>query len=206
MNIGLFFGTFNPIHVGHLVIAGHMANSGKLDQVWLVVSPHNPLKNKKTLLADHHRLQLVKLAIDDNPKLRASDIEFSLSQPNYTVHTLAHLKEKYPQHSFSLILGEDNLRTFNKWYNYEYILENHQVFVYPRNLTVQELEEEKLKTDEGFYAEVKTHRNVIFCEDTPVMKISSSFIRESIQKGKDVRYLLTEPVFRYVDEMNFYKA
>ena len=206
MNIGLFFGTFNPIHVGHLVIAGHMANSGKLDQIWLVVSPHNPLKNKKTLLADHHRLLLVKLAIDDNPKLRASDIEFSLSQPNYTVHTLAHLKEKYPQHSFSLILGEDNLRTFNKWYNYEYILENHQVFVYPRNLTVQELEEEKLKTDEGFYAEVKTHRNVIFCEDTPVMKISSSFIRESIQKGKDVRYLLTEPVFRYVDEMNFYKA
>ncbi|MCE3295669.1 MAG: nicotinic acid mononucleotide adenylyltransferase [Crocinitomicaceae bacterium] len=205
MKIGLFFGTFNPIHVGHLIIAGHMANGGELDQVWLVVSPHNPLKNKKTLLADHHRLQLVRLAVDDNPKLRASDIEFALSQPNYTVHTLAHLKEKYPQHEFSLILGEDNLRTFNKWYNYEYILENHTVFVYPRNLTAQETEEEKLKTDAAFYNEVKSHPNVRFCEDTPVMKISSSFIRESIQNGKEVRYLLTEPVFRYVDEMNFYK-
>lgn len=205
MNIGLFFGTFNPVHVGHLIIANYMANSGKLDQVWLVVSPHNPLKNKKTLLADHHRLQLVRLAIDDNPRLRASEIEFSLSQPNYTVHTLAHLKEKHRDYRFSLILGEDNLRTLNKWYNYEYILENHQVFVYPRNLTVQEAEAENLKTDPAFFQEVKTHRNITFCEDTPVMRISSSYIREAIHQKKDVRYLLTEPVFSYVDEMNFYK-
>lgn len=205
MKVGLFFGTFNPIHVGHLVIANHMLNRGDLYQVWFVVSPHNPLKSKKTLLADHQRLQLVRLAIEDNPGLRASDIEFGLPQPSYTVNTLAHLREKYPQYNFTLILGEDNLRTLNKWYNYEYILENHSLLVYPRNLTVQETEDEKMRPDSAFYEEVKAHRNVTFCEDTPLMKISSSFIRESIRQGKDVRYLLTEPVFTYVDEMNFYK-
>ena len=144
--------------------------------------------------------------MEDNPKFRASDIEFSLSQPSYTVHTLAHLKEKYPQYQFSLILGEDNLRTLNKWFNYEYILENHRLLVYPRVLTIQEMEEENMKGDEAFYAQVRQHPHVDFYEDTPLMKISSSFIREAIRQKKDVRYLLTDPVFTYLDEMNFYKA
>ena len=203
MRIGLFFGTFNPIHVGHLIIANHLANHSDLDQIWLVVSPQNPLKEKKTLLDDHHRLQLVRLSVEDNPKLSASNIEFSLSQPSYTMHTLVHLKEKYPQHEFSLILGEDNLRTFNKWFNYEVILENYKLYIYPRNLTVQESDSDYKSN--SFYQEVIKHPNVIFCENTPLMKISSTFIREAIKNKKDVRYLLTEPVCKYIDEMNFYK-
>lgn len=203
MNIGLYFGTFNPIHVGHLIIANHMAQNEKLDQVWLVVSPQNPFKVKNTLLEDYHRLNMVKIAIDDNPKLRASDIEFSLEKPSYTSHTLVHLKEKYPSYNFSLIMGEDNLRTFHKWFNYEYILENHPIFVFPRNLTIQELESNG-EIDESII-KIRTHRNINLCENTPLMKISSSFIRNEIKEGKDVSYLLTEPVCKYVEEMRFYK-
>ena len=132
MKIGLYFGTFNPIHVGHLIIANHMAEHSDLDQIWLVVTPHNPHKQKSTLLDDYQRLQLVHLATDDYPKIKPSDIEFKLSQPNYTVNTLAHLKDHFPQHEFSLIMGEDNLNSLHKWKNYEYILENHDIYVYPR--------------------------------------------------------------------------
>ncbi len=204
MKIGLYFGTFNPIHVGHLVIANFMAEYTDLDQVWLVVTPQNPLKDKSTLLADFHRLALVKVAIDDNPKLRASDIEFNLPKPSYTITTLTYLKEKYPNDSFSLIMGEDNLRTFHKWFNHEVILEKHKIYVYPRVLTMQE-ELEVVAMSADLINDYKSHQNVEFCEDAPVMKVSSSFIRQSIKEGKDVRYLLTEPVRRYVDEMNFYK-
>lgn len=204
MKIGLYFGTFNPIHVGHLVIANFMAEYTDLDQVWLVVTPQNPLKDKSTLLADFHRLALVKVAIDDNPKLRASDIEFNLPKPSYTITTLTYLREKYPNDSFSLIMGEDNLRTFHKWFNHEVIMEKHKIYVYPRVLTMQEdLEVVAMSAD--LINDYKSHQNVEFCEDAPVMKVSSSFIRQSIKEGKDVRYLLTEPVRRYVDEMNFYK-
>ena len=199
MKIGLYFGTFNPIHVGHLVIANYMANSTDLDQVWLVVTPKNPLKKKSTLLADFHRLMLVKEAIDENLKLAASDIEFSLKKPNYTVNTLAHLLERYSQHEFSLILGEDNLRTLHKWYNYETILENHKLYVYPRAITEQE--DSFLENAHDF----SNHRNVVFCRNVPSMNISSTYIRDAIKSGKDVRYLLTEPVLKYVQEMNFYK-
>ena len=204
MRIGLYFGTFNPIHVGHLVIANYMADYTDLDQVWLVVSPQNPLKEKSTLLADHHRLALVKVAIDDNPKLRVTDIEFQLLKPSYTVTTIAHLKEKYPEHVFSLIMGEDNLRSLHKWFNHEYLLDNHAIYVYPRVLTLQEEDELKEihKETENLYAE---HSNVLLCEDAPVMKVSASFIRQAIKERKDVRYLLTEPVRKYVDEMNFYR-
>lgn len=204
MKIGLYFGTFNPIHVGHLVIANFMAEYTDLDQVWLVVTPQNPLKDKSTLLADFHRLALVKVAIDDNPKLRASDIEFNLPKPSYTITTLTYLKEKYPNDSFSLIMGEDNLRTFHKWFNHEVILEKHKIYVYPRVLTMQE-ELEVVAMSADLINDYKSHQNVEFCEDAPVMKVSSSFIRQSIKEGKDVRYLLTEPVRRYVDEMIFYK-
>jgi nicotinate-nucleotide adenylyltransferase len=204
MKIGLYFGTFNPIHVGHLVIANFMAEYTDLDQVWLVVTPQNPLKDKSTLLADFHRLALVKVAIDDNPKLRASDIEFNLPKPSYTITTLTYLREKYPNDSFSLIMGEDNLRTFHKWFNHEVIMEKHKIYVYPRVLTMQE-ELEVVAMSADLINDYKSHQNVEFCEEAPVMKVSSSFIRQSIKEGKDVRYLLTEPVRRYVDEMNFYK-
>lgn len=199
MKIGLYFGTFNPIHVGHLVIANYMADFTDLDQVWLVVTPQNPLKQKSSLLTDYHRLSMVKEAIDDNSKLRASDIEFQLNKPNYTVHTLAHLQERFPKHDFALILGEDNLRTLHKWYNYEVILENHKLYVYPRAMTDQE------QKDQEHFSDLKGNSNVFFCSGAPVMNISSTFIRNAIKTGKDVRYLLTEPVFKYVDEMNFYK-
>jgi nicotinate-nucleotide adenylyltransferase len=199
MKIGLFFGTFNPIHVGHLVIANYMAQHSELDQVWLVVTPQNPLKQKTTLLPDFHRLMLVKEAIDDNPKLKASDVEFTLKKPNYTIHTLTHLMECYPQDEFALILGEDNLRTLHKWYNYEQLLENHKLYVYPRAMTEAETETEDVSN------KLVRHKNVIFCHDVPIMNVSSTFIRNSIKAGKDVRYLLTEPVLKYIEEMNFYK-
>lgn len=204
MNIGLYFGTFNPIHVGHLVIANYMADFTDLDQIWLVVTPQNPLKVKSSLLPDYHRLALVKIAVEDNMKLRASDIEFNLPQPNYTATTLAFLKEKYPKDNFSLIMGEDNLRTFHKWFNHEHLMENYRFYVYPRVLTSQEEEEVVAigrKTENLFHL----NENIIICEDAPVMKVSSSFIRNAIKNGKDVRYLLTDPVHKYIDEMNFYR-
>ncbi|MEN9440017.1 MAG: hypothetical protein RLZ33_93 [Bacteroidota bacterium] len=204
MNIGLYFGTFNPIHVGHLVIANYMADFTDLDQVWLIVSPHNPLKEKSTLLTDLHRLALVKIAIDDNPKLRASDIEFSLPKPSYTATTLAYLKDKYPQHNFALIMGEDNLRTLHKWYNHDVILKNHKIYVYPRVLTVQE-EAEVTGINSHIGNDFAEDANVVFCDDAPVMKVSASFVRNAIRDGKDVRYLLTEPVHKYIEEMNFYR-
>lgn len=203
MKVGLYFGTFNPIHVGHLIIANYMTEHTDLDQVWIVVSPQNPLKEKKTLLADYHRLALVRAAIESDPKLIASDIEFHLPIPSYTSTTLTYLKEKHPEKEFSLIMGEDNLRTFHKWYNHVTILDNHTIFVYPRVLTVQEEAAVEGGADEtNTFAE---HPNVVFCTEAPVMKISSSFIRNAIADGKDVRYLLTEPVHAYVEEMHFYK-
>ena len=198
-NIGLYFGTFNPIHVGHLVIANYMADYTELDEVWLVVSPQNPLKKKESLLADYHRLSLVRIAVEDNQKLNACNDEFNLPIPSYTINTLAHLKEKYNSYNFHLIMGEDNLRSFHKWKNYEHIIKEHKIYVYPRVLTEQELNE-KVSINSSY-----EHPNIIKC-DAPIMKISSSFIRKAIQNKKDVRYLLTEKVFKYVDEMNFYKS
>lgn len=204
MKIGLYFGTFNPIHVGHLVIANYMADFTELNQVWMVVSPHNPLKDKTTLLTDMHRLALVKVAIDDNSKLRACDIEFNLPKPSYTSTTLAYLKEKYPENEFALIMGEDNLRTLHKWKNHETILKNHKIYVYPRVLTTQE-EAEISDINAKIGNDFSQNANVIFCEDAPVMKVSATFVRNAIKDGKDVRYLLTEPVHKYIEEMHFYK-
>ena|SRR5690554_6485190 len=201
MKIGLYFGTFNPIHVGHLIIANYMVDYTDLDQVWLVVTPQNPLKSKSSLLQDYHRLAMVRLAIENNTKLHASNIEFDLPKPSYTVQTLAYLREAHPEKEFALIMGEDNLRTFYKWYNNEEILRNHHLYVYPRALTESEREEQQpLKPN----ADLMNHPHVTVC-DAPVMKLSASFIRKAIRQKKDVRYLLTEPVHKYVDEMNFYK-
>jgi nicotinate-nucleotide adenylyltransferase len=192
MKIGLYFGTFNPIHVGHLIIANHMAEHSDLDQVWMVVTPHNPLKKKSTLLDDYHRLQMVFLATEDFPKIKPSDIEFKLPQPNYTVNTLVHLEEKYPNYEFSLIMGEDNLKSLHKWKNYEVILERHDVYVYPRIST----EEENL--------EFKNHPKVHLI-DAPVVEISATFIRDNIKKGKNIQPLLPAKVWDYIDHNNFYK-
>jgi len=192
MKIGLYFGTFNPIHVGHLIIANHMAEHSDLDQIWMVVTPHNPLKKKSTLLEDHHRLQMVFLATEGFPKLQPSDIEFKLPQPNYTVNTLAHLQEKFPQHEFALIMGEDNLNSLQKWKNYEVILQNHDLYVYPR-LDSGEM-------DAQFVNHPKIHK-----VDAPVIELSSTFIRESINKHKNVVPMLPHKVWEYIDHNLFYK-
>ena len=196
--VGLYFGTFNPIHVGHLIIANYMADYTSLDEVWLVVSPQNPLKKKESLLTDFHRLSLVRIAVEDNNKLKACNEEFSLPIPSYTINTLTHLKEKYSDCSFSLIMGEDNLRSFHKWKNHENILKDHDIFVYPRVLTEQEIDE-----NTNIKQNIK-HENIKRCE-APIMKISSSFIRKAIKNNKDVRYLLTTKVHEYLEEMNFYR-
>ncbi len=192
MKIGLYFGTFNPIHIGHMILANHLSQFTNLDQVWFVVTPLNPFKKKSSLLADHHRLQMVRIAVEDFPKLKASNIEFGLPQPNYTVNTLAHLYDKYPDYHFSLIMGEDNLQNFHKWKNYETILKNHEIYVYPR---VYENKEKSI-----FHQHDKIH-----FVNAPVVEISSTFIRKSIQNKKDVRVLLPQTVAIYCEEMNFYK-
>ena len=190
MKIGLYFGSFNPIHSGHLVIAGYMAEFSDLKQVWMVVSPHNPLKPAGTLLQDYHRFHLVELGIGSNKKLKASKIEFELARPSYTVVTLAYLQDKYPKHEFSLIMGADNLENLHKWKNFELILEHHDLYVYPRP-----------NHDGG---NLKDHPRVKWI-DAPQMELSSSFIRKSIKEGKDVRYMMPETVADYIDEMNFYR-
>ena len=189
-HIGLFFGSFNPIHVGHLIIANSMLELTDMDEVWFVVSPQNPLKERRTLLADHHRLQMVRVAIDDNYRLRASDVEFHLPIPSYTVVTLAHLADKHPDKRFSIIMGGDNLVNFRRWRNYEYILENYHLYVYPR--------------PESHPDDLASHPHVHLVE-LPMMGISSSYIREQIAAGHPPRYLLTEPVFQYLTEMHFYE-
>ena len=190
--IGLYFGTFNPIHIGHLAIANHIAEFSDLDEIWMVVTPHNPFKKKSSLLDNHHRLEMVYLATESYDSIIPSDIEFKLPQPNYTVNTLIHLQEKYPDHHFNLIMGEDNLKSFHKWKNYEVILENHDIYVYPR------VSEGQVETQ--FEEHPKIHK-----VDAPIMEISSTFIRKSIAEKKDIRPLLPEDVWKYIDEMNFYK-
>ena len=192
MKVGLYFGTFNPIHIGHLIIANHMAEFTGMDQVWLVVTPHNPLKKKSSLLEDHHRFEMAFLATESYDKLKPTDIEFRLPQPNYTVHTLAHLEEKFPTYEFSLIMGEDNLNSLHKWKNHEVILQNHDIYVYPRINT--EIAKEELINSP------KIHR-----VDAPVIEISSTFIRKSIKAGKNIRPLLPQNVWEYIDHNLFYK-
>lgn len=192
MKVGLYFGTFNPIHVGHLTIANHFTEHSDLDQVWFVVTPQSPFKKKSSLLEDHQRLEMVYRATKDYPKLRPSDIEFGLKQPNYTIDTLTYLHEKFPEHQFALIMGEDNLKSFHKWKNFELILENHYIYVYPR------LSKGKIET------KFKDHPK-IFNISAPIMELSSTFIRQEIKAGKNIRPMLPENVWGYLDEMNFYK-
>ncbi|MBO3096981.1 nicotinate (nicotinamide) nucleotide adenylyltransferase [Gelidibacter pelagius] len=192
MKIGLYFGTFNPIHIGHLIIANHMAEHSDLDQIWFVVTPQSPFKVKASLLDNHDRFEMVYRATADYPKLRANDIEFRMPQPNYTINTLTYLQEKYPMHEFALIMGEDNLKSLHKWKNYELILANHHIYVYPR------LSEGKVESQ--FNQHPQIHH-----VDAPIMELSSTFIRKSIKAGKNIKPMLPEHVWEYVDEMNFYR-
>jgi nicotinate-nucleotide adenylyltransferase len=191
MKIGLFFGSFNPVHIGHLIIGNFMATQTDLDRVWFVVSPHNPLKPKKTLARDFDRLHLVRLGIGDNPKLEASNIEFGLPKPSYTVDTLAYLREKHPQHEFALIMGGDNLATLHQWKNYEFLLANYDIYVYKR--PAYEL------------GELAGHARVRQFE-APLLDISATYIRECLRQGKSVRYLVPEPVFEYLESSNIYRS
>ena len=189
MKIALFFGSFNPIHIGHLIIANYIAETQNVDKVWLVVSPHNPLKEKSSLLNEYDRLYLVNLAIDGNQKLEASNIEFFLPKPSYTIDTLTYLKEKFPQHEFSLIMGGDNLASISKWKNYELILKNHLIYLY--NRPGHTVTENKM-----------SHIKVL---NVPHLEISSSFIRESIANGISMKYFLPDAVEKYITEMNIFK-
>ena len=189
--IGLFFGSFNPIHIGHLIIAEFMATRTALDQVWFVVSPHNPLKNRNTLAKDQARLQMVRLAIEDNPKLKVSNIEFSLPKPSYTIDTMVYLHEKYPQHQFSLIMGSDNFASIEKWKNYELLLQRYPVYIYNRK-------DWPLKTNLHKKADIRP-------QDMPLLDISSTFIRQSIMEGKSIRYMVPDNVWQYLEGSNLYK-
>ena len=191
MKVGLYFGTFNPIHVGHLIIANHFAEYTDLDQIWCVVTPQNPFKAKQSILDNHQRLEMVYQATKDFSKIVPCDIEFNLNQPNYTVNTLAYLEEKYPDYNFALIMGEDNLISLPKWKNSEILIDRYPIYVYPR----------KLKSAKN-NSQIKGQINKV---QAPIIEISSSFIRSSIKSGKNIRPLLPNDVWKYLDEMNFYK-
>ncbi|HSO87171.1 MAG TPA: nicotinate (nicotinamide) nucleotide adenylyltransferase [Draconibacterium sp.] len=191
LKIGLYFGSYNPIHIGHLAIANYIVEYTDINQLWFVVSPQNPFKKKDNLLADYHRLELVNRAIDNDDRFRASNIEFNLPKPSYTVDTLAYLQERYPGYSFVILMGSDNLENFHKWKNSEVILENYGVIVYPRP---------------GFdKSQVPVHKNIMVAEGAPLMEISSTFIRDAIKLGKNIRHFIPQRAWEYLDEMNFYR-
>jgi len=191
MKIGLFFGSYNPIHTGHLIIANYMANHTELAEVWLVVSPHNPLKDKNGLTNMYDRLEMAKLATENAEHLRVSDIEFALPQPSYTIDTLTHLHEKYPEKEFVLIMGADNLVSFKKWKNYEVLLKNYQIYVYPR--------------PGADVAEWENHPAITFTQ-TPLMEISSTFIRKAIKAQKNVQFFLPDKVIDFIEGKGMYKS
>lgn len=189
--IGLFFGSFNPIHTGHLIIANYMANYTDLDEVWLVVSPHNPLKQKDTLINMYDRLEMVNLALDHAEHVRSSTIEFSLPQPSYTIDTLIHLKEKHPAMDFALIMGSDNLLSLKKWKNYEIILRDYRILVYPR-------------PDYPVSTDLENHSSVTIT-NTPLMEFSSTFIRNAVKKGKNIRYFVPDSVLAFIESKGLYR-
>ena len=190
--IGLFFGSFNPIHIGHLILANYILENSDMNELWFVVSPQNPFKEKKSLLKDHNRLDMVQLAVKNYPKMRASNVEFSLPTPSYTVDTLTYLKEKHPDFAFSLIMGEDNLGSLHKWKNHELLLEKYQIIVYPRIFG----EEKK--------ADYLKHEN-IHQINAPIIELSATEIRNMIKEGKNTRPMLPPEVFEYLDGSSFYK-
>ncbi|MCG8412191.1 MAG: nicotinate-nucleotide adenylyltransferase [Bacteroidales bacterium] len=190
MKTGLFFGSFNPIHIGHLAIANYIIEFSDLDELWLVLSPQNPLKKKKTLLNEYERYKMVELALRNNSKIKACDIEFRLPKPSFTIDTLTYLNEKFPRNEFAIVLGADNFENFHKWKNYKEILDYYKLYVYPRpNYNMDSY---------------KDHPNINLV-NAPLMEISSSFIRKSIKENKNVEFFLPDKVYSYINDMFFYK-
>ena len=189
MHIGLYFGSFNPIHIGHLIVANHIVENTEVDKIWFVVSPHNPLKDAHSLLNEYHRLHLVELAIEDDTRFRASNVEFHLPKPSFTIDTLTYLVEKFPLEKFSVILGSDSFQNIHRWKNFENLVAHYSFIVYNRP---------------GFDIK-ETHGADVTVMDAPLLQISSTYVRQQIKTGKSVRYLLPEPVFRYVEDNRYYK-
>lgn len=189
MKVGLYFGSFNPVHVGHLIIASIARHTTDLQQVWFIVSPQNPLKPSASLLNEYHRLHMVNLSIEDDTSLKASDVEFHLPKPSYTVHTLAYLREKYPQHIFSVIMGADSFQNLPKWKNYQHIIKNHKIYIFKRP---------EVEITDTYGANIEYL-------NAPLLEISSTGIRKMIKSGIPVRYLVTEKVFREIEENSYYK-
>ncbi len=188
MHIGLYFGSFNPVHIGHLIVANHIVENTEVDKVWFIVSPHNPLKDESSLLNEYDRLHLVELAIQDNLKFRASNVEFHLPKPSYTIDTLTHLVEKFPLEKFSVIIGSDSFQNIHRWKNYEQLIARYSFIVYKRP---------------GFEI-TETHGADLTIMDAPLLSISSTYIRTQIREKKSVRYLLPHAVFKYVEENRYY--
>ncbi|MFO7868245.1 MAG: nicotinate (nicotinamide) nucleotide adenylyltransferase [Bacteroidales bacterium] len=192
MQVGLFFGSFNPVHIGHMVIAQYMLEFTDIDELWFVITPHNPLKKKVSLLNDYDRHEMILRAIEKYDTMHVSSVEFSLPKPSYTVVTLAHLREVFPNYNFTLIMGGDNLCGLQKWRNYTYILDNFSIYVYSR-------------PDYDVPQELQKHASISYFE-APLLDISSSFIRQSIQEHKNMRAFMPCQAWEYLDKMNFYKV
>ncbi len=190
MKIGLYFGSFNPIHIGHLIIANHIISNTDLNEVWFVVSPQNPFKISQVLLNENHRLQLVRLAIENDKKLRVSNVEFKLPKPSYTINTLAYLKEKYPSREFSIIMGSDSFQNLSKWKNADIIAKNYKLYIYKRP---------------GFEIKNPMGANINIL-DAPLLEISSTHIRNLIAAGKSIRYLVTENVREEIETQQYYRS
>jgi nicotinate-nucleotide adenylyltransferase len=189
MHIGLYFGSFNPVHIGHLIIASYARHTTDLEQVWLVVSPQNPFKQSRTLLNEYDRLHLIHTAIEDDPFLRVSDVEFKLPKPSYTIHTLAYLKEKYPLHTFSIIMGSDGFKNLGSWKNYQLIIANHKIYLYIRN---------------GFAVENNLNADITIIE-APLLEISSTQIRKMVKNNIPITYMVPKTVQKEIEENRYYK-
>jgi nicotinate-nucleotide adenylyltransferase len=193
--VGLYFGSFNPIHLGHLIIANHMLIRTDLDEIWIVVTPSSPFKLNTEMIAEQHRLQMVKLAVSENPSIFASDVEFNLDRPSYTVDTLRILRDKFTQVEFSVILGEDNYQNLHKWKDHSEIVDKHRLLIYPRRLSSSAVVREN---------NIENSQAVLYTK-APMIEISSTYIREAIENNQDVQYLLPDPVISYIGNNHLYE-
>lgn len=202
--IGLYFGSFNPIHLGHLIIANHMVNRADLDEVWMVVTPTSPFKLDDEIIPEQQRLQMVRLAVAENSSIYASDVEFHLPRPNYTANTLRYLRSEHPEIEFSVIIGEDNLKYLHRWKDHEDIISNHRILVYPRRVRSPNIPPSDAPNKEGKSLVGKDL--VVIFTDGPMIAISSSYIREAILDKQDIQYLLPDPVISYIGNNHLYET